>query len=146
MLHGHKDERTVDELARLGYERADIGLRTIAIWVFWFFVFTVAAGVATAAIYWFMVPSKFGPVQMEKRAHFPPAPRLQDEIRTKTDIIDLRKNEDEALSGSRGGVPIDEAMKQEARRLSNPSRQQTEETLERGQPQEGPTDIQGARQ
>lgn len=117
MLHGHKDERTVDELARLGYERADIGLRTIAIWVFWFFVFTIFSGIATAGIYWFMVPSKFGPVQVESRMSFPPAPRLQDEIRTRTDIMDLRKREDETLSGARGGVPIDEAMKQEAGRL-----------------------------
>lgn len=116
MQFGHKDTRTADELAKLGYEREDVGLKTIAVSVFWFFVFTIVMGVVTAAIYQFIVPSGFGPSpSSEKRTKFPAAPRLQDDIRVKTDIYDLRKHEDAVLSGADGkSVPIDEAIDQAA--------------------------------
>lgn len=118
-MHGHKDERTRDELASLGYERGDIGLRTIAVWVFWFFAFAVAAGIATAGIYQILVPGGLGPQQAEKRTRFPAEPRLQDDVSVKTDIYDLRLDEQKALRAAgpseynKGAysIPIDVAIK-----------------------------------
>lgn len=121
-MHGPRDTRTPDELAKLGYEREDIALRTIAIWVFGFFVFTVFAGVATAVIYNFIVPSGFMPAKTEARTRFPAEPRLQDDIRAKTDIYELRAREERGLASSGpapdGGrrIPIEDAMSQVAGR------------------------------
>lgn len=116
MQFGPKDTRTADELAKLGYEREDVGLRTIAFWVFWFFVFTIVMGVVTAAIYQFIVPTGLGPApQSQVRTRFPAKPLLQDNITVKTDIFDMRKGEDEVLSGASGkGISIDEAIEQSA--------------------------------
>jgi hypothetical protein len=118
-MHGHKDERTRDELAALGYEREDIGLRTIAVWVFWFFAFATFAGVATAGIYQLLVPGGVAPKVVETRQRYPAEPRLQDEVSVKTDIYDLRAHENKELTASgpssywQGSykIPVDHAIK-----------------------------------
>jgi hypothetical protein len=123
-MHTPKDERTLDELKKLGYERGDIGLRTIAIWLFWFFAFTVIAGIATGGIYWGigrLYNLDLRPkTHTEERTKFPAEPRLQDDVRVKTDIYDLRAHEDEILVlGKNGGIPIDQEIDMQARALAS---------------------------
>ena len=117
-MHSHRDERTPDELAKLGYERGDVGLRTIAIWVFWFFFFAAASGIATALIYPIFVPSGFKAPEVEARKRAPTAPLLQDDVTVKTDIRDMRHHEQEILHSAgpsdqvKGAfrIPIDHAI------------------------------------
>ncbi len=127
----HTKEPRKDPLIELGYEKEDLNMKGVGKGTLFFFVFTfVCIGLG----YWVfavMNPDAMKGHQEDQPAFMgkvPPEPLLQSNQTTKTDIVDLRANEDNALKipayvdQGKGviRIPIDRAIDLTVQRLQNP--------------------------
>ena len=116
--HGHAAPKdNVDLLSQMGYENRDISLNTIALWVFFLFVFIAFTTLGTIKIYQWMVPAgaeteRVSPLANVRRV--PPYPQLQTAPRR--DMMEFRQAEDAVIGGVTKGangqlnMPIDRAI------------------------------------
>lgn len=132
----HTNEPRKDPLTDLGYEPQDLNMKGIGKASAWFFGFTVFCLVISFFIFRAMNPRAFAEVDsypaqpVSERIPPSPNPLLQSNVTAKTDMSDLRRMEDEALSTpaiidpNQGIVrlPIDQAMTLYVERFGDPSR------------------------
>ncbi|MCO5296216.1 MAG: hypothetical protein M9921_05100 [Fimbriimonadaceae bacterium] len=126
-MHHKSEPDDVNELKKLGYDRRDVQLKPLAWAVVGFFAFTVLSAIVMIPFYKIFVG---GPLfagespQAIQRRWEEPQPPLQNRETAKTDIVDLRKKEHEALTTSgpsleepgKYRIPIDQAIDEIAER------------------------------
>ncbi|MBS1717667.1 MAG: hypothetical protein JSS72_08040 [Armatimonadetes bacterium] len=129
MSHGPK--RDPNLLAKMGYENEEVDfVRPVVIALALFTVFTILSGVCVGILWMFNHDFFSGKMNVARTQFQANTPMLQSNITTKTDIADLRRAEDHALSHAGAidpkkgiyRIPVDQAMK---------------ETLEKGIPEVG---------
>ncbi|MDR3689624.1 MAG: hypothetical protein P4L46_09625 [Fimbriimonas sp.] len=113
-------EKREDPLVELGYEIRDVNKKALVNGTIGFFVFAIASSVIGFVIFRLMYPAGFD-AQHEPKSLMPqsPNPLVQSNITAKTDIMDLRQQEDKVLnapahwvdaSHTKIAIPIDRAM------------------------------------
>ncbi len=113
-------EKREDPLVELGYEIRDVNTNGLLKGTIGFFLFTIASGVIGFVIFRLLFTAGFStaaePTRLIPQA---PNPIVQSNITAKTDIMDLRQQEDAKLNGPIGWVdasktklhiPIERAM------------------------------------
>ena len=106
--HGPKE----DPLTDLGYEPRDVNVAQLGKWVIGFFIFVVLSLITSWVIlssgihFWFiqidgMSPAYTGKADDFKSRKIPgaPNPLLQNNVTARSDIMDMRRAEDERLKG-----------------------------------------------
>jgi hypothetical protein len=113
-------EKREDPLVELGYEIRDVNTKALTNGVVGFFIFTIASCIVGFFIFRALYPDGFEDKKVRNRI-IPqsPYPMVQSNIATKTDIMDLRKEEEKVLTQPIGWIdagktklhlPIDRAM------------------------------------
>ena len=136
-----------DALAQMGYELEDVEYKKLGRSIGWFFAFVVFCGAAGLGIFIYFIgwnhfwnpPSSTAP--FVKRLPAEPNPLLQTNVTAKTDIRDLRREENLLLHGSPTWVdqnkgviriPVERAMDLYMQRLGSGGNQET--TMASGSP------------
>jgi len=109
-----------------GYEKRDISLRTILIWVIFLFIFVIISSVVCYGAYLFLSPKNLvdpaAVVRSSNEVEEPPSPQLQ--ANPKTEMSDFRLSEDNSVEGygkyrgeeGRYRIPVDRALELTAER------------------------------
>jgi hypothetical protein len=99
-MHSHGPRP--DPLTDLGYEPQDVNLRKLGMALFFFFTFALVCIGGSSLIIKLMSPGYFDHradmPALAKSIPAPPNPLLQTDVTAKTDIRDLRRREDVALT------------------------------------------------
>lgn len=117
----HTEHEPTDPLTDLGYEPRDISVPVITKSVVGFFAFGIGSAILAALFMWIAAPGFWGKGMQAGTKHEtppPPNPILQNNITAKTDIIDVRRKEEQQLNStawtdttkSHVRIPIDQAM------------------------------------
>ena len=113
-------EKREDPLVELGYEIRDVNTKALMKGTIGFFIFAIGSAVVGFIMFRLMYPVGFE-AQTEVKRLIPqsPNPLVQSNLTAKTDIMDLRQQEEAALSAKPGWVdasktklhiPIERAM------------------------------------
>jgi len=99
----HTSHKREDPLVDMGYETRDINFPVLTKTVIGFFVFAIASALIGMVVYWQMNPYSFGrdpAFKANANRHLPPPPNplLQDNVNSKTDLEQMRLDEEEKLS------------------------------------------------
>lgn len=111
-----------DALVQLGYETEDVEFKKLGRSIVWFFVFVVFCGVSGVIIFFLFIggspagawnllrnpPEQTAP--FVNRIPASPNPLLQTNITARTDIRDLRRNENSLLQGGPSWVAKDKGV------------------------------------
>jgi len=119
----HTNHPREDPLVELGYEIRDVNYKSLYRTVIYFFIFAGASAFAGLLLYnwWYPPQSRSTAANAAGMARAMPGknyPLLQDNVTSKTDIMDLRKGEAARLHGTgyvddshtKAHIPIDRAM------------------------------------
>ena len=100
-------EKREDPLVELGYEVRDVNTKALTKGMVGFFIFTIASCIVGFIVFRLMYPEGFEDKKVRARM-MPqaPYPMVQSNITAKTDIMDLRQQEEKVLNQPMTKRPI----------------------------------------